>query len=145
MPEKVQFNLMQVRLLKCDLTNGKEYLEDKDVMWHFSYSISFNRIPQGKQGIKIVFGFKLHYKDDPEKKPIVSIEIESKFWVTRKVSDKGKFFILYQLLSIAFWNLQGIYAAKTEGTPLAGVIPSAPHFDEHEEKIKKDIANGWRI
>lgn len=144
MPEKIEFNLIQVKLLKHNLPKGKD-IDEKKVMWYFSFSISFNRLSQGKQGVKIVFGYKLYYKDDPEKKTIASIEIESKFWVMGKVSPDGKLHTLYRLLSIVCWNLQGAHAAKTEGTPLASVIPGAPKFEQYEEKIKKDITNGWRL
>ena len=147
MPEAVQFNLMQVKVLKYDLpkTNVKDFDVKKEIMWHFTFSISYNRMPEDKQGVKIIFGNKLHYKDDPEKKAIVSIELESKFWVTRKVSTEGKLFLILRLLSIACWNLQGTYAAKTEGTSLASIVPGDPKFEQFKEKIKKNIANGWRI
>jgi len=144
MPENIQFNLMQFKLVKHYLPKVKD-IDEKKVMWHFSFSISFNRISEGKQGVKIVFGSKLYYKDDIEKKTIGSIETESKFWVTRKASAKAKLFTLYRLLSVACWNLQGAYAAKTEGTPLASVISTAPKFEQFDEKLKKDISNGWRI
>ena len=147
MPEAVQFNLMQVKLLKYDLpkTNVEDFDENKEVMWHFTLSIKYSRMPEDKQGVKIIFGNKLHYKDDPEKKAIVSIETESKFWVTRKVSTEGKMFMLYQLLLVACWNLQGAYAAKTEGTSLASIVAGAPKFEKLKEKIKKDMENGWRV
>lgn len=147
MPEAVQFNLMQVKVLKYNLpkTNVKDFDAKKEVMWHFTFSISYNRMPEDKQGVKIIFGNKLHYKDDPEKKAIVSIETESKFWVTRKVSTEGKMFMLYQLLLVACWNLQGAYAAKTEGTSLASIVAGAPKFEKFKEKIKKDMENGWRV
>ena len=147
MPENIQFNLMQVKVLKYNLTkaNLKDFDENKEVAWHFTFSIRYSRMPEDKQGVKIIFGNKLHYKDDPEKKAIVNIETESKFWVTRKVSTKGKMFIMYRLLTIACWNLQGAYAAKTEGTSLANIVAGAPKFEQFEEKIKKDMENGWRV
>lgn len=133
-------------MIECSLPpdiNSIHY-ENADVMWHFSYDLTFFNAQNNKKAIRIDFSNKLYLKNDPEEKPIALIKISNLFTVTRNINPEAKLFLLCNFLDITLCNLQGIYALNTEGTPLAGILPPVMSFKNHSEHLNKRIYYDWK-
>lgn len=118
-------------------------ITNDEVMWNYSYRIRFNPQSPGAVFITITMQYKLYYKSDASKKTIAMVELENIYLVRGTLNTNEKTVMLLNLLPMINNNLQGVYAAKTEGSPLALVVPPVANYYTHGETLNKLAHDHW--
>jgi len=145
--EKIDFNLLNIVLLECVLPAADigAHNVPTDFMWKYSFDFHISSMPNNDKAVPINISFKLYSKNDPDEKTIASIEILSYFTLSGNLTKiEHKLSVIHKLLSISLWNLQGAFAAKTEGSSLQKEIPPGVSFETYYETLKNKVSNEWK-
>ncbi len=118
-------------------------ITNDEVMWDYNFKMRFNSQPPPDKMVTLTMFYKLFYKNDTLKKTIAKVEVENIYLVKGQLSPEAKQQMILMMLPMLSSNIQGIYAAKTEGSALALMLPPLVDFYKHNERIKKVINNEW--
>lgn len=143
--EEAQFTL--VSILPLDYTFPADLnitIKEKEIQWQYSFKLWFNPFPGNRTSVSTDMSYKLYNKNDLKKKTIAMVETHNIFSVSDGLSQAAKLQVLFTLLPIAVCNLQGIYAAKTEGSKLNKILPPPLNFFSMKEQLEKRIAHDWK-
>lgn len=109
--------------------------------WKLGYSFAFDTYKPGYEQITVRMSFDLVPGNDDEAEPIAYVEIKSKFKITAGLKKQYKATILETFFHITVSNIQGIFAAKLQGTPMANILPPSPGPQHYSEEILSVIDN----
>lgn len=118
--------------------------ENDEVTWHYTYSFGILPVSTDKVWITFHFAYRLYRKDDPAQQTIVSVETETTIETQRHVSAPNRAAVIHTLLPQAVFQLQGVYAARTQGTPVSHILPLSPNFSNDTDFIKKQVHEIWK-
>jgi hypothetical protein len=144
--QNIEYTVLSIQLEEFSLPPVPliDVPDEDDAMWHYSFSILFETFTSERIIITATVGSFLYLKEDSAKTPIISIETSTSFSITKELSNDAKLLGLINLLNIAQWNLQGIYAVKTEDTNLEEVLPPDFPTAQHVDSLKKQIHDDWK-
>ena len=142
---EIEFQLMSISLLDELLPQDIEKIkvDVSEVRWQYSFSFTVNPFPGNKKCIRPEMSYKLYYRNDSEKKPIAFVKASNLFSVSGPLDADEKHYILHVLLAITSSCIAGIYAAKTEGSALAKILPPMVDFSKFDDLISEKIADEW--
>ena len=109
----------------------------------FNFSFKINRVAEGSHKIRFFIDMLFYNADDPDKKSILNLKTCSCFDIKCEANTEIKLLLFYELLSMSFWNFQGVFAAKTQGTRFSTEIPPIIDFTEHEDEFRTRIEYEW--
>lgn len=144
--EHAEFTLVSVLPLTQNYPPASAVLEltQAEAQWDYSFSLAFSRFNDTRDSVTIHLNFKLYRIGDPAKTTIAETGVKNVFSVTKGLSADAKLQVLWLFLPIVVANLQGIYAAKTTGSPLHKILPPVMDFYNKKEYLQKRIANEWK-
>lgn len=118
--------------------------ENDEVSWNYTYSFGVLPVGPDKVWITIHFTYRLYCKNDPAQQTIVSVETETGIETQRHISTENRAAVIHTFLPQAVFQLQGIYAARTGGTPVSHILPVSPNFSNDTDFIKKQVHEIWK-
>jgi hypothetical protein len=146
MIESVSYKMLGGVLLlerRCPPKNARLNITVKDVQWRYQLSFAVQDHFNDSKCISVTLSFKLYYLNPKKKTSIAGIEVYNMFSVKGAESADAKLALLYKVLEITNWNLQGAMAALSEETPVATFIPPDIDFTFHQNAFKKTLADDW--
>jgi hypothetical protein len=143
--ENIEFQILSINVLDQGFPPAAKKLNITvdDVEWKYKFSFSVQNFPGDSKCISVTFTCKLHYKNPKKKISIARLETHGLFKVKGASSLEGKLQVLYKVMEISNWNVQGMFAAGTEGTEIMSLVAPAINFRVHEEGFKKELTDGW--
>jgi len=146
--ELVQYTLLGIEVLEFKLPadNKHDDAEIDDMAWHYACHINYTPFSKEQIIINMNYSCFMYLKDDPARNKITSINTSTSFSVTASLSSDAKQIILKNFLQISIANLQGVYAAKTENTHWALLLPPQHDVTEGDggDWFENEIYERWK-
>jgi hypothetical protein len=122
------------------------YKTVKTFGWDFDFDFEIIAISPGQFHIKVFIDYWLDSVNENNKgTPVLSISTCTNFTIEgTEVDTEGKLELLHKLFPIAYWNLQGVYIAKTQGTGYVDAIPPMIDFENYTDETLHKIINDWK-
>ena len=121
------------------------YKQVKSLGWDFDFDFEIITLSPDNFHIKVYIDYWLDaIDDDKEGVPVLNISLCTNFHITCEIDLEGKLETMEKLFLIAYWNLQGVYIARTQGTGFANEIPPIINFEEYKDQTLNKIENEWK-
>jgi hypothetical protein len=143
--ETVKYQLESIKLLEEQIPgNAIDFnAKESEVQWEYTLTSGLDIISDEEMGVHITINVFLYRVDDPAKKSIVLMKVKNYYSVARNISAEAQRLVLLRFINNALWNLQGIYALKTDNTPFSAFLPPPCDFMQSNAQPLKSLLDGW--
>ena len=118
------------------------YKTVKALGWDFDFDFEIITLSPGNFHIKVYIEYWLDsVNEDQSGTPVLNISTCTNFNIEGNVDTESKLELMHKLFPIAYWNLQGVYIAKTQGTGFANEIPPLIYFEDYIDETLTKITN----
>jgi hypothetical protein len=141
-----EFELLRIDITEEDFPINLRTMHVPDMnthSWAFSHSFRFDSFNDGYDFVIASMSFDLINDEDEDEAPIIHILVENIFKITAGLESTEKAAVLELFLNIMIGNIQGILAAKFEGTPMADILPPDMNSEQYSQEILNIVNDEW--
>jgi hypothetical protein len=141
-----EFELLRIDIAEEDFPVNIRTMLAPDMnihSWEFSHNFRFDSFNDGYDFVIAAMSFDLINDEEEYAMPIIHVLVENIFKVTAGLQSTEKATVLELFFNIMIGNMQGILAAKFEGTPMADIMPPDMNLEHYSKEILNIINDEW--